>query len=329
MDKIRVQNVDVSIMATDNDDFISLTDMALGKGDESRAADVIKTWMRSKNTIEYLGAWEQLYNPNFKVVEFDHFRNSAGSNSFVLSTKEWVEKTNAIGITSKQGRGGGTYAHKDIAFEFGSWVSPMFKLYLIKEYQRLKVAENDTYNLEWDVRRVLTKANYHFHTEAVQNHIIPNSKRPKDKQWVEYAEEADLLNQSVFGCTAREWRAANPKHAKNKMNVRDFASINELMVMSNIESLSAEMIKAGGSKAARFKLMKKAAKEQLEKLKDMDLIKSVRKQSKTTYIEAQEMSGEELQEETSKNILDKNKEALSEFNKKLKQGLNYNPKDEK
>lgn len=329
MDKIKVQDVLVSIMPTDTDDFISLTDMALGKGDESRAADVIKSWMRTKNTIEYLGAWEQLYNPNFKVVEFDHFRNDAGSNSFVLSTKEWVEKTNAIGIISKQGRYGGTYAHKDIAFEFGSWVSPMFKLYLIKEYQRLKVAENDTYNLEWDVRRVLTKANYHFHTEAVQKHILPDSKRPKDKQWVEYAEEADLLNLAVFGCTAKEWRDANPKHVKNKLNIRDFASINELMVMSNIESLSAEMIKVGGSKSARFKLIKNAATDQLGKLKDMDLIKSVRKQSNTTYVDAQEKSGDELEKLTSENILDKNKQALSEYNKKLKQGLDYNPKDKK
>jgi len=321
---LSVENRLISVLDVNESDYISLTDMI--KNEDGN--DHIRNWMRNRNTVEFLGVWENLNNSGFKGVEFDTLRKEAGLNSFNLTPRKWIELTNAKGIISKSGRGGGTYAHKDIAFEFGSWISPIFRLYIVKEYQRLKISENDTYNLEWDIRRVLTKANYHFHTDAVQKHIIPNSKRPKDKQWVDYAEEADLLNQSVFGCTAKEWRTANPKHVNNKRNIRDFASINELMVLSNIESLSAEMIKVGGSKSARFKLMKDSAKQQLEKLKDMDLIKSVRKQSKTTYIEAQEMTGEQLHQETSKSILEKNKEALSKFNQKLKKGLDYNPRKE-
>lgn len=322
---LSVENRLISVLDVNESDYICLTDMI--KNEDGN--DHIRNWMRNRNTVEFLGVWESLNNTDFKGVEFDTLRKEAGLNSFNLTPRKWIELTNAKGIISKPGRGGGTYAHKDIAFEFGSWISPVFRLYIIKEYQRLKKSENDTYNLEWDVRRVLTKANYNFHTDAVQKHILPSSKRTKDKQWLEYAEEADLLNQAVFGCTAKEWRVANPSHAKNKMNIRDFASINELMVMSNIESLSAEMIKAGGSKSARFKLMKNAAKDQLEKLKDMDLIKSVRKQSNTTYIEAQEKSGEELEKLASESILNKNQQALSDFNQKLKQGLNYNPKNEK
>ena len=250
-----------------------------------------------------------------------------GSNAFVLSVKEWVENTNAIGIFSKSGRGGGTYAHKDIAFEFGAWISPMFKLYLIKEYQRLKTIESDGYNLEWDVRRVLTKANYHFHTDAVQKHIIPKSTLPISKQGIEYAREAELLNLAVWGCTSKDWKNANEEHAKNGLNMRDFASINELTVMSNLESMNAEMIKLGGSKKARFEVLKKTAKDQLEKLNGMDIIKAVRKQTKKTYIEAQNKTGEELQDLTGKSILEKNQQALSDFNQKLKKGLNWNPKD--
>lgn len=315
--RINVSDVSVSIYSDDKDeDYICLTDMAKGKDDESRAADIIKNWIRNKNTIEFLGAWEQLYNTDFKVVEFDHFRSASGSNSFVLSPKEWVEKTGAKGIFSKSGRYGGTYAHKDIAFEFGAWISPMFKLYLIKEYQRLKKAESDTYNLEWDIKRVLSKVNYHIHTDAVKNHIIPRSKFPKDKQWLEYAEEADILNVALFGFTAKEWREENPDHAKNNKNIRDFASINDLTVLSNLESLNSEMIKLGSEKKHRFAVLKKTAQDQLEQLKDLDLIKAVRKQNNKTYLEAQEKSGEELQEDVSKNILDKNRDALSKFKNK-------------
>lgn len=246
-----------------------------------------------------------------------------------MSVKQWSEKTGAKGIISKTGRNGGTYAHKDIAFEFGAWISPVFKLYLIKEYQRLKKVESDTYNLEWDVKRVLSKVNYHIHTDAVQKHIIPKSKYSEDKKWIEYANEADMLNYCLFGCTAKEWREANPALSKQGKNIRDFASINELIVMSNIESLNAEMIKIGTDKKVRFKVVKNAVADQLRQLKNVDMIKSVRKQSNTTYIEAQRMTGEELEEETGKSILEKNQNNLSEFNKKLKQGLKYNPKDKK
>jgi hypothetical protein len=323
--KIVVDNNAISILNIKDDDYISLTDMV--KNEDGN--DHIRNWMRNRNTVEFLGVWEQLNNSNFKGVEFDTFRKEAGLNSFNMTPKKWVDSTNAIGIISKSGRGGGTYAHKDIAFEFGSWISPVFKLYIIKEYQRLKRVENDTYNLEWDVKRVLSKVNYNLHTNAVKKHIIPKSKFSEDKKWIEYAAEADLLNRALFGCTAKEWREANPQHVKDKKNIRDFGSINELIVLSNIESLNTEMIKLGTPKANRYKILWNTAKDQLGQLKDMDIIKAVRKQSNTTYIEAQDKTGEELNELTSGKILDKNKQALSDYNKKLKQGLNWNPKDHK
>ncbi|MGS0525824.1 KilA-N domain-containing protein [Zobellia nedashkovskayae] len=177
-----------------------------------------------------------------------------------MSPKEWVEKTGAIGIFSKSGRYGGTYAHKDIAFEFGSWISPMFKLYIIKEYQRLKEAENNQYNLEWDVRRLMTKVNYVLHTDAVQKHIIPNSKFSNEKQWIEYANEADLLNVALFGYTAKQWKETNPEKALKGQNMRDYSSINDLLVMSNLESINAELIKRGTSKEQRFEYLKKNGK---------------------------------------------------------------------
>lgn len=180
--------------------------MALGKGDSKRAADVIKNWLRNKNTVEYLGYWEQLNNPDFKVVEFDHFRNEAGTNAFVLSPKEWIASTNAIGIEAKPGRYGGTYAHTDIAFQFGMWISPKFQLYIVKEYQRLKQVESNEYNLELSVKRILAKANYALQTDAIKEHIIPKSSFSRDKHWVEYANEADLLNVAVFGYTTKQWK---------------------------------------------------------------------------------------------------------------------------
>ena len=191
---LSVENRLISVLDVNESDYISLTDMI--KNEDGN--DHIRNWMRNRNTVEFLGVWESLNNSDFKGVEFDTLRTEAGLNSFNLTPRKWTELTNAKGIISKSGRGGGTYAHKDIAFEFGSWISPIFRLYVIKEYQRLKKSENDTYNLEWDVRRVLTKANYHFHTDAVQKHIIPNSKKPIDKQWLEYTEEADLFKFSCF-----------------------------------------------------------------------------------------------------------------------------------
>ncbi|XMO78118.1 KilA-N domain-containing protein [Mariniflexile sp. AS56] len=313
---INVNNIPVSVYSNESDDdFISLTDMV--KGMEGNGGN-IDNWLRNKNTIEFLGVWEQLNNPNFNSLEFEGIMNNAGLNRFHLSVKQWNEKTNAIGLMSKTGRYGGTYAHKDIAFEFGAWISPIFKLYLIKEYQRLKKVENDTYNLEWDVKRVLSKVNYSIHTNAVQKHILPKSKLPESKRGIEYAKEADLLNLALFGCTAKEWRDANPNHAKNGRNIRDFASINELIVLSNLESMNAEMVKLDTPKPNRYHLLQNMSKDQLGQLKNIDMVKSVRRQNDKTYIEAQEKTGEELEQEISKNILDKNKQALSEFNKKNK-----------
>ncbi|WP_034042088.1 KilA-N domain-containing protein [Wocania ichthyoenteri] len=323
--KIVVEGIPVSLTEIGNEDYICLTDMIKAKDGDFFTSD----WLRNVNTLEYLSAWETMNNPDFNYGEYALIRQSSGTNTFKISVKEWVLKTNSIGITAQAGRYGGTYAHKDIAFNFGMWISPMFQLYIVKEYQRLKTIENDTLNLEWDIKRVLSKVNYHLHTDAILKHIIPKSTLPDSKKGIEYAKEADLLNLALFGCTAREWRDANPAHAKNKLNVRDFASIHELNVMSNLQSFNAEMIKKDVSKSARYKILLKAAQEQLEQLKKIDILKAVRRQNDTTYIEAKEKTGEELEQETSKNILDKNKKALSDFNKKLKQGLNYNPKDEK
>lgn len=327
--KIVVENIPISITEINKEDYICLTDMAKGKDDDIRAADRIKTWIKSRSTVEFLGAWEQIYNPDFKVVEFDHFRNESGSNAFVLSPKEWVESTNAIGIFSKSGRYGGTYAHKDIAFEFGSWISPMFKLYIIKEYQRLKDAESNQYNLEWDVRRVMTKVNYVLHTDAVQKHIIPNSKFSEGKKWIEYANEADLLNVALYGYTAKEWKEANPEKALKGQNMRDYSSINDLLVMSNLESVNAELIKRGSSKEQRFRYLKQMAEEQKAQFAKIDMVKSVKKINTSTYIDVEDMTHEEIEKESKKDILEANKKNLSEFNKNLKKGLEWNPKDNK
>ena len=244
---ITVQNVPVTVMHVDQRDYISLTDMAKARTDGSRAADVIKNWLRTRSTLEFLGTWEMMYNPDFKVVEFDHFKSEAGLHTFTLSTKEWIERTNAIGIYVQAGRYGGTYAHKDIAFEFGSAISPVFKLYLLKEYQRLKDEENDRLKLEWNAKRFLSKSNYIIHTDAVKNYVLPKQNYKKDMEWLAYADEADLLNVVLFGCTARAWREANPELAKHS-NIRDYASIPELTVLSNLETHNAELIKQGYSK---------------------------------------------------------------------------------
>ena len=329
VNKIVVDNVSISITEIDKEDYICLTDMAKGKDDDVRAADRIKTWIKSRSTVEFLGAWEQIYNPKFKVVEFEHFRNESGSNSFVLSPKEWVETTDAIGIFSKSGRYGGTYAHKDIAFEFGSWISPMFKLYIIKEYQRLKELENNQYNLEWDVRRVMTKVNYALHTDAVQKHIIPNSKFSESKKWIEYANEADLLNVALYGYTAKEWKESNPEKALNGQNMRDYSSINDLLVMSNLETVNAELIKRGASKQQRFEYLKKMANEQKEQFAKINMIKSVKKINQSTYLDINDLTPEQIEGESKKDILEANKKNLSDFNKSLKKGLNWNPNENK
>ena len=269
--QIMVQETPITVITIDRRDYISLTDMAKARTDAGRAADVIKNWLRARSTLEFLGTWEILYNPDFKVVEFDHFKIGAGLHTFTLSAKEWIEKTNAIGIYVQAGRYGGTYAHKDIAFEFGSAISPIFKLYLLKEYQRLKDEENDRLKLEWSAKRFLTKNNYLIHTDAVKNYVLPQSNYAKSNEWLAYADEADLLNVALFGCTAKEWREANPDLAKSS-NIRDFASIPELTVLSNLETHNAELIKQGMDKAERFKRLQEIAQYQLRVLAEAERI---------------------------------------------------------
>ena len=271
---ITVQDVPVAIMSVDQRDYISLTDMAKARTDATRAADVIKNWLRARSTLEFLGTWEVMYNPHFKVVEFDHFKSEAGLHTFTLSAKEWIQKTNAIGIYVQAGRYGGTYAHKDIAFEFGSAISPVFKLYLLKEYQRLKDEENDRLKLEWSAKRFLSKNNYLIHTDAVKNYVLPQSNYTKNMEWLAYADEADLLNVALFGCTAKAWREANPTLSKTS-NIRDYASIAELTVLSNLETHNAELIKSGMSKKERFEILRQIAKYQLGVLAEADKIKEL------------------------------------------------------
>ena len=271
---ITVQNLPVNIITIDKNDYISLTDMAKARTDDSRAADVIKNWLRNRSTLEFLGTWEVMYNPDFKVVEFDHFKSNAGLPTFTMSTKEWIEKTDALGMYVQNGRYGGTYAHKDIAFEFGSAISPIFKLYLLKEYQRLKDEENDRLKLEWNAKRFLSKNNYLIHTDAVKNYVLPQSNYSKNTEWLAYADEADLLNVALFGCTAKSWREANPELAKNS-NIRDYASITELTVLSNLETHNAELIKRGLDKSKRFTTLSEIAKYQLGVLKEAEKIKEL------------------------------------------------------
>ena len=257
-----VQGIDIALTTINDEDYISITDIVKAKAGDNRAADVIKNWIRNRSTIEFLGTWETLYNPHFKVVEFDHFRKEAGLPTFTMSVGNWVEKTGAIGIISKSGRYGGTYAHKDIAFEFCSAISPLFKLYVIKEYQRLVELERSQLALSWNVKRLLSKANYHIQTEAIKNVIIPKLNISQMKQGLIYASEADLLNLALFGCTAKQWQEANPELAKT-MNIRDSATINQLIVLSNIESINAELIKQSIPKEDRLSILHRAAHEQL------------------------------------------------------------------
>jgi hypothetical protein len=285
--QITVQNTPIAVHEVEGEDYICLTDMA--KGEEG--TDHIKNWMRNRNTLEFLGLWEAMNNPNFKGVEFDTFRKEAGLNSFTMTPKKWIDATGAIGIVSKSGRNGGTYAHKDIAFEFGTWISPAFKLYLIKDYQRLKEVESNQYNLEWNVKRTLSKTNYQLHTDAIKNHLIPTSR--KWRKELEYAEEADFLNAAVFGCTAKEWREANPERRKNGENLRDSASINELNVIANAESKNAEMIREGLDKETRFLKLQELAQWQLKTLNDMDFTKTIKKTSEDVYMIEHQKKGEE------------------------------------
>lgn len=259
--KITVKCTEIIVFYEKDQDFISLTDIARHKNpDEPK--DIIKNWMRTKSTIEFLGLWEQINNPNFKGVEFDSFRFEAGSNAFVLSPQKWIEKTNAIGLRSRSGQGGGTYAHKDIAFEFASWISAEFKLYLIKEFQRLKLEENEKRALGWNAKRFLAKANYRVHTDAVKERLIPATVSKKQADFI-YADEADVLNVVLFGMTAKEWRIQNPD---KQGNVRDYANVTQLVCLAGLESLNAEFIRQSLSQSDRLKKLNQIAIIQMKSL---------------------------------------------------------------
>ena len=270
MAKITVQNTDINVLSYNEHDYISLTDMANAKESESRAADIIKNWIRNRYTIEFLGTWEMIHNPNFKVVEFDHFKMQAGLPSFVLSASEWIEKTGAIGLVVKKGRYGGTYAYKDIAFEFGTAISVPFKLYLIEEFQQLK--EKEQAQLGWTAKRELSKINYRIHTDAIKSNLIPPELTPAKAAAV-YANEADVLNVAMFGMTAGEWRS---EHSDLKGNIRDYATINELICLSNMESLNAVFIDKGLPQSERLQELNRIAIQQMSILEGIENKKLLR-----------------------------------------------------
>ena len=265
--KINVEGSEISIIAIDNRDYISLTDMV--RNVENGVA-LIEKWLRNKNTIEFLGIWEEMYNANFNSTEFEGIKNEAGFNRFILSVKQWVNKTNSIGIIAKAGRYGGTYAHKDIAFEFASWVSPYFKLYLIKEFERLK--EEEQKQLGWDIKRNLAKINYKIHTDAIKNNLVPE-KLSKERINYIYASEADILNVALFGMTAKEWRESNPEL---KGNMRDYADISQLVCLSNLENLNAVFINEGMDATERIEKLNAIAIEQMRILTESERIKKLK-----------------------------------------------------
>lgn len=268
---ILVEGIGINTFKMGKEDFISLTDIAKHKNPESTGL-VISHWLSTKFTIEFMGLWEQIHNDNFNVTEFSNIKNEAGSNGFVLSSKQWIEKTNAIGLISKPGRyGGGTFAHKDIAFEFASWISASFKLYFIKEFQRLKEDENDRLKLEWNLQRTLTKVNYHIHTDAIKENLIPPSLTKEKINFI-YSDEADLLNMALFGFTAKQWREANPNI---KGNVRDYATLEQLIILSNLESINAILIHQGLPQNERLEQLNKTAITQMKSLLDRPILKKL------------------------------------------------------
>lgn len=268
--KLLVKNKEISLA---KDDYISLTDIAKFK-DNKEANEIIRNWLRNRNTIEFLGLWEQLNNEDFKPIEFDGFRKKAGLNSFTMSPSKWINTTNAIGIVSKSGRYGGTYAHPDIAFEFAAWISVEFKLYLIKEFQRLKNVEIEKQKLDWDIKRTIAKMNYHIHTNAIQKHLIPEDISKNRVPFI-YSNEADLLNVALFGMTAKEWSLKNPEL---QGNMRDYATAEQLVVLANLENLNAQLIKQNIPAEERVILLNHIAREQLD-----ILFKSNRKKELLEY----------------------------------------------
>ena len=256
---INVQGTAIGILSHQEDDFISLTDMVRKfEGGSS----LIENWLKNKDTILFLGVWEKINNQNFNSLEFEGIKNEAGHNSFYISAKKWIDKTGAIGLIATAGRYGGTFAHKDIAFEFGSWLSPEFKLYLIKEFQRLKEDENRKLSLEWNLNRTLSKLNYRIHTDAIKEHIIP-PQISEEQEGLFYATEADVLNMALFGKTAKQWRNENPS---KEGNIRDYASVEQLLVLANIESMNAEFIRMELPQGERLKKLNEIARQQLKSL---------------------------------------------------------------
>ncbi|MFA6408694.1 MAG: KilA-N domain-containing protein [Gammaproteobacteria bacterium] len=271
MKKIITKGLEIYTFNQNENDYISLTDIARYKNPEF-TADVVKNWLRNRATIEFLGIWEQINNPKFKLVEFDQFRKGAGSNSFVLSPQKWIQKTEAIGLISRSGKGGGTFAHKDIAFEFATWISPEFKLYLIKEFQRLKLEENERLVLGWDAKRMLTKINYKIHTDAIKEKIVLPLKLSAKETSITYANEADVLNKALFGMPAKEWKDKNPTLDGN---IRDYANVTQLVVLANIENLNAEFIRAGLSQGERLLRLNESAITQMQSLQSSPTVKKL------------------------------------------------------
>jgi len=259
---ISVLGREIKISQIGSVDYICLTDMVQGMEDGDQ---LIKKWLSNKNTIEFLGVWERIYNPDFNLSEFGQVKNDAGTNRFTMSVKKWVEITNGISLKARSGRyGSGTYAHKDVAFEFGIWLSPEFKLLLIKEFERLKEQENKGLLKQWDVRRFLAKTNYHNHTSAVKDKIIPLKKLPIRKEGIAYADEAELLNLALFGISSAEWRSQNPELSKGNLNMRDYANTHQLIVLSNLESLNAMLLNQNViNKEQRFNILSSTAEREL------------------------------------------------------------------
>ena len=268
---VTVKGTAITVMAYQEQDYLSLTDIAKHK-EPKRSDHVIQNWMRNRNTIEFLGIWESLNNPTFKPLEFEGFRNQAGLNSFVLTPRQWVNATGAIGLLSKSGRYGGTFAHKDIAFEFASWISVEFKLFLIKEFQRLKKDENSRLSLAWDLNRTLSKLNYRIHTDAIQAHLIPPEVTPAQAA-ITYANEADVLNVALFGHTAKQWRDANPGLDGN---MRDHATVEQLLVLANIEGMNAELIHMRLSQGDRLRRLNEIAIRQMQVLTTVPAAKQLK-----------------------------------------------------
>ncbi len=272
MKKIHAKGLQIYTFKQNDNDYISLTDIARYKNAEA-TADVVKNWMRNRSTIEFLGIWEQINNPDFKLVEFDGFKKEAGLNSFVLSPQKWIEKTAAVGLISRSGNGGGTFAHKDIAFEFATWISPEFKLYLIKEFQRLKIEENERLVLGWDAKRMLTKINYKIHTDAIKEKIVTPLKLSNKAASITYASEADVLNKALFGMTAKEWK---DKNSKLEGNIRDYSDVTQLVCLANLESLNAEFIRQGLSQGERLLRLNEIAIIQMRSLLGNSSIKKLK-----------------------------------------------------